>query len=457
MKPFFVVWGGQFISVLGSGLSNFGIVFWLYQKTGAATPFAIAALTSVLPMIIFAPVAGSLADRWNRKKLMIIADSCDAVVTLCILGLVAAGRLEPWMVYVLSFFGSTFATFQSAAYSAAVPTLVPESQLARANGLISVSQASSNILPPAIAGALIGSIGLQGLIVIDLCSYAFAVAGALATRIPQPVAVKTSDEDGPESGLRAAMADAAFGFRYLADRRPLLLLVIYFSLVNFCLQFLSVLLGPLVIPIGGSAGYGLAQTVIGLGSLAGGLVVSVWGGPKKRRMPWVVGGLGGSALGLGIVGLRPQLGLIALGLFAMMICLDLGGAIWSSVIQRKIEPGAMGRVNGARSILAGALMPFAYLLAGPLADKVFGPLFAAGGGAEGTFVARIVGVGPGRGIGFMLVASAALLALGSFAAAASPHIMRLDEEIPDAATGTQEPEPQDAETSAKEQAPPLGN
>lgn len=432
MGAFFVVWGGQFISVLGSGLSNFGIVFWLYQKTGAATPFAIAALTGMLPFLIFAPIAGSLADRWSRKKLMIIADSCDALVTLAILLIVSAGKLEPWMVYLLSFLGSTFAAFQSAAYQAAVPSLAGKEQLARANGLIAVSQASSNILPPAIAGALIGSIGLEGLIAIDLASYFFALAGTLATRIPQPEATKAGGERAEDSGLRKALADAAFGFRYLAARLPLLLIVVYFSFVNFCLQFLSVLLGPLVIPLGGSKGYGMAQTVIGLGSLAGGLLVSLWGGPKRRRMAWVMGGLGGSAIGLGVVGLRTEPGLIAAGLFAMMLSLDLGGAIWSSVVQRKIEAGALGRVNAARSILAQALMPLAFLLAGPLADEVFGPLFERGGAADGGLLGRLVGVGPGRGIGFMIFAAALLLALCSLLAAASPRIMRLDEEIPDA-------------------------
>lgn len=153
---FLAVWAGQLVSMLGSGLSSFGLMVWLYERTHAATPYALAFLTSTLPFIFFAPLAGHLVDRRSRKAIIILADSGDALVTLAILVLVAQKRLEPWMVYLITFLSSSFQCFQEPAWASAVPTLVAKKQLGRANGLEGVSQACFGA--GALAGGLLAAI-----------------------------------------------------------------------------------------------------------------------------------------------------------------------------------------------------------------------------------------------------------------------------------------------------------
>jgi MFS family permease len=423
LGSFTVVWAGQLVSMLGSGLSNFGLVVWLYERTQAATPYALAFLTATLPGILLAPLAGHLADRKSRKAIVMLADSGNALVTLGILLLVATGRLEPWMVYVITFLSSSFGTFQEPAWSAAVPTIVPKEQLGRANGLAGVSQALSTLLPPLLAGILFGRIGLTGLVAIDFITY-FAAVGTMAfVRIPRVKA--TSSGDGKESFL----SDVAFGFRYLAKKKGLLGLVFYFATANFCLNFAMVLLGPMIIPASGSEGLGIAQTAFGAGALVAGLIVAVWGGPKKSRVAFVMASLFVSALGLIVAGLRPALALQSIGLFILLFAIQMANA--APIFQTKVEAGAQGRTRAARSMISMSLMPLASLTAGPLADRVFGPALQPGGGLASGALGRLLGTGAGRGPGLMFVMAGLLLVLATVVAWLRPDVRRIEENLPD--------------------------
>jgi MFS family permease len=419
---FLAVWAGQLVSMLGSGLTSFGLMVWLYEKTHAATPYALAFLVSTLPFIFFAPLAGHLADRRSRKAVIIAADSGDAAVTLGILILATSGRLEPWMVYLIAFLSSTFQCFQEPAWSAAVPTLVPKDKLGRANGLSSVSQALATLLPPIVAGLLFDRIGLKGLIAIDFATYFAALAGIAAVRIPRVKPVETG------SGS-SVLSDAVFGFRYLAGKKGLLGLVLYYAAANFCLNFGMVLLGPMVLPASGSSGYGAVQACFGAGGLAGGLLFAVWGGPKGKKVPFVLGCIGTAGLGLVLTGLRPSLVLQSAGLFAMLFAIQLANAV--PLFQTKIEAGAQGRTKAARSIISMSLTPLAYLSAGPLADYVVGPALMPGGRLATGALGKLVGIGPGRGAGLLFVFAGLALLAATLIAGLRPSVRNLEENLPD--------------------------
>ncbi len=423
-SSFVLVWAGQLVSTLGSGMSSFGLVVWLFAETGAATPFALAALTGTLPAILFAPLAGSLADRRNRKAIVLVSDSLQAALTLCLLVIVSRGLLETWMVYVLTFASSTFQAFQEPAWTAAIPTIVPKDALGRANGLSSVSGSLASLLPPVMAGALYGTIGLGGLVAIDLASYAAALAGMLTTRIPR---VPPSELGLKRPGI---LSEAVFGFRYMARVSGMLTLALYFACVNFALNFAFVLLGPMVMPFGGSVGYGAVQAVFGLGGVAGGIVAAVWGGPRTRRVPFTLAMFALSGLGVIVAGLRPSLWTVSAGLFAVMLGLQLGGAPLQMLFQTKIAPGAQGRTRSARSMVSMSLMPVAFLSAGPLADRVFGPALEAGGALSSSPLTAVVGVGAGRGEALIFVAGGALLLAATVVVSLSPKARRI-ESLPD--------------------------
>ena len=160
IRTFLVIWIGQLISMLGSGLTGFALAVWTFEQTGRATPFALTILFANLPRILLLPVAGSLADRWNRRRVMILSDFGNAVVTVSVFVLLQFGSLQFWHIYLIATLGSVFSAFQEPAYTASITMLVPKKDLSRANGMMQMGQALEMVITPLIAGVLFVAIGL---------------------------------------------------------------------------------------------------------------------------------------------------------------------------------------------------------------------------------------------------------------------------------------------------------
>jgi len=427
MRTFIIIWLGQLVSMIGSGMIGFALGVWIYTETGQATPFAMTALFSVLPRIILSPVTGAISDRWNRKKIMLIADSLSGVVTLVTAALLLTGRMEIWMVYAITFFGSIFASFQQPAYSASIVLLVPKKQLTRANSLIQMGQALETILTPILAGGLISTIGMEGVIIIDVVTYLIAICTLVFVTIPQP-----EKKEAPAGMKPSLLSDIAFGWRYLAERRGLLNLMIYFASVNFFLNICGVMISPLVLSFSSAASLGVAQTVIGTGMLAGSFLMSVWGGPKKKKINSVIGFIALASLGFVVAGFQPSLLFICAGAFILMFFIPFASGPSTAINAAKVAPEVQGRVSATRSMIAQSMMPLAFILSGIFADKVFNPLLVEGGALADTFVGAWIGVGEGRGIGLMMICSGLFLFIASGIAYANPRIRNIETEIPDA-------------------------
>jgi DHA3 family macrolide efflux protein-like MFS transporter len=430
MRTFFIIWIGQVISIVGSSLTNFGFGVWIFQQTGDAMPFALTVLFGSLPQVFLLPVAGSLADRWNRRWLMILADTGNALATLAIVLLLSFGSLEVWHIYVLSAIGSAFGAFQRPAYQASITMLVPKKHLTRANGMVQTADALGGILAPLVAGFLFVTVGLSGIVLIDFVTYFFAVFALLLVRIPQPKV-----EPSTEEHKSTVASDVRFAWGYLRERPGLLGLLFYYASVNFFLSTVFVLSGPLVLSQHDARVFGLVQMALGIGGLAGGLVASAWGGPHKHLVRAAIGGIALYMVGIIVAGLRihpayPALGL-AFNVFVVTIVQSISNAIW----QLKVAPEVQGRVFSLRYMLATFITPLAYLAAGPLADQVFEPLMQEGGALVNTLLGTLLGTGPGRGIGLIYVVSGVLVILISFLAYLNPRIRRLEKEVPDAVPG----------------------
>jgi DHA3 family macrolide efflux protein-like MFS transporter len=429
MRTFLIIWLGELISILGSGLTSFALGVWIFQQTGQATPFALTVLFGNLPRILLAPLAGSLADRWNRRWLMILADTGDALVTLVVVFLVAAGQLQVWNIYLIALCESAFAAFQEPAYTASVTLLVPKKELGRASGMMQMGQALEMLVSPLLAGVLFGLIGLPGIILIDFVTYFFAVGALLIVHIPQPETIQSPDV-AKSSRKGNFLSDAAYGWQYLRARNGLFGLLWYFALVNFLLNFAGVLVGPLVLSTNAPAALGAVDMALGAGMLIGSVVMSVWGGPQ-RRILGVIGFIALASLGLLLTGLRPSAVLNGAGLFLLMFCIPLASGSSQAIFQSKVAPGVQGRVFAMRSMISRSMMPLAYLLTGPLADRVFEPLMRTGGALARTFAGAWLGAGPGRGMGLMFVLSGLVLMAASGLAFANPHIRRIEHDLPD--------------------------
>ncbi len=430
MRTFAIIWIGQVISIIGSSLTQFGLGVWIFRQTGDAIPFTLTVLFGSLPRVLLLPVAGSLADRWNRRWLMILADTGNALATLVIVLLLSFGTLEVWHIYLLSAVGSALGTFQGPAYQASITMLVPKKNLTRANGMVQAADALGGMLAPALAGFLFVTIGLRGIVLIDVVTYVFAVSALLVVQIPQPTLERPAD------GEKSSVArDMGFAWRYLRQRPGLLGLLFYYAAVNFFLSTVFVLSGPLVLSQHDARVFGIVQTSLAVGGLAGGLVASAWGGPKRHLVRAITGGIALYMVGVLIAGWRihpafPALGL-AFNVFVVSIVQSISNAIW----QMKVSPDVQGRVFSLRYALATIITPLAYLAAGPLTDRVFEPLMDEGGVLARTVLGTWLGTGPGRGVGLIYVLSAILVILISGLAYLNPRIRNLEEEVPDAIAG----------------------
>ena len=422
MHKFAIVWAGQLVSVVGSALSAFVIGVWVYLETGSVTQFVLIQFCAVVPGILAAPVAGTLTDRWNRRRIMVSADLGAGAATAVLFTLVVTGSLEVWPIYLTTAFSAACNAFHLVAFTTLVPALVPKKHLGRVNGLMQITQ-GVQIAAPLVAGALLGLVGLRGVLLIDLVGMAFAVASLLAARLPAEV-IRPVPADGDEpAGFTA-------GLRYLRGRRGLFNLVAVFAVWNFLFAIAGGLVQPLILSFSGPATLGVLMAAGGSGLFVGSLVMAAWGGPK-RRIDGVFLGLVLGGVFLVLHSLHPSAWLIAIAAPAFLFTLPLMNTACITLIQTKVDPAVLGRVLGAVRMISQAAMPAAYLAIGPLSDGVFEPLMADDGALAGS-VGTLIGTGDGRGIALIfLVVGVLMLALTGHAYS-RPRLRNLDEELPDA-------------------------
>ncbi|MFH1331511.1 MAG: MFS transporter [Actinomycetota bacterium] len=422
MRTFLVVWAGQLVSITGTALTGFGLQVWVYLETGSVTRLALVSLAYALPAVLLSPLAGVVADRIDRRLAMLAADALAGISTVAIAVLFFTGSLELWHIYVLSGFGAVGNTLQTPAWMAAISLLVPKKHLGRANGLVMTSEAVSIVVAPAAAGALLATVGLGAVLLADVATFAVAVATLAFVRFPRP-------ERLGSGRTPSALQDMTAGWRYLRERAGLLWLLLIYAGVNFVLAFTTVLIIPLIVSFAAAAEAGAVLSAAGIGMLVGSLVVSAWGGPR-RRIPTIMGGIALIGAFVVVSGLRPSLALITTGTVLMMLALPVVNAASQVIWQLKVPPAIQGRVFSLRRMVAQAASPLAIVLAGPLADGVFEPLMT-GESAVADALGAAIGRGPGRGIAVMFLLSG----LGTIAMAAAgwlhPRVRHLEAEIAD--------------------------
>jgi MFS family permease len=425
-RIFTLLWLGQSVSTLGSGLTSFSLGVWLYLRTGSATSFALLSFFAVVPAMIVLPLSGVLVDRWDRRRTLLLSDGLAALGTLVLAVSVWSGHLSVWQIYAVVAFNSAVGAFQMPAFAATVPMLVPKRHLGRSAGMMQLGAAGPHILAPLVAGALVAAIGLPGILAIDLATFLFAVSTLLFIRLPNPERSATQ-----VAGRGPLLREALHGWTYLKERPGLLSLLFLFASVNFCLGILNSLLTPMILGFASAASLGVVMSVAGCGMVVGSLAMSLWGGPR-RRVHGIFGACLVMAVILGMGGLRPSVPLIASAAFVFLFCFPVVNGCSSAIWQSKIAPEVLGRTTALQRLTAMSAMPLASLLAGPLADQVFEPLLAPGGPLAST-VGRVLGVGPGRGIGLLFVVLGALILIALAAGWASPRLRNVEDELPDVA------------------------
>jgi MFS family permease len=422
MQTFLLVWFGQMISLIGSGLTTFGLGVWVYERTGSVSEFAVIAIAAILPAIVISPFAGAIVDRYDRCKVMIISDACAGLSTAVVALLLFTDNLQIWHIYLSSMVSSATYAFQSPAYSASTTLLVPKKHYGRAAGLVSAAQGAALILSPALAGALIAPIGLSGIILIDFATFLFAVSTLLLVRFPP----HKPEEVQPKTSL---WQEARYGWQYLMERRGLLGLILFFAFANFALSFASQLTTPMVLSFAPPESLALVVSATGIGLVIGGAVVGIRGTPRRRMVAvYVFGVLQGVTMIA--FGWRESILLLVLSRLALVIGNPIANGVLMVLLQTKVPAAMQGRVFAAVRMLAWATIPVAYLLSGALADTVFEPAMAQDGALAGS-IGQIISVGDGRGIALMFIVGGLLTLFGTLVAYLHIPTRRVEYELPD--------------------------
>ncbi len=398
MFGFTIVWIGQIVSVLASAMSQFGLTIFMFQKTESATALGLMQVFFITPFLIISPIAGVMVDRHNRKLMMMVSDLGAGVATIIILIFQALGILEFWHLYFASIIYGLGMAFQWPAYSAAITTLVPKEQYGRANGMMSLIEAGPGVIAPLLAGALLPIIGLTGILIFDVATFILAIGALLLVHIPQP----PRTEEG-EQGKGSIWNEAAYGFKYIFARPSLLGLQMIFFMGNLFFGIAFTLLAPMILSRTGNDTLmlGSAQTAGAIGGVIGGILMSAWGG-FKRRVHGVLGGWMVSGIGLVIIGINGGLPVWIIGMVVAALVSPLVNASNQAIWQAKVAPDVQGRVFSARRLIAWLTNPISPIIAGTLADFVLEPQMRVANSSLSESFGWLVGTGPGAGMSLLM-------------------------------------------------------
>lgn len=366
---FFTIWVGQAFSLVGSALVQFALVWWMTSKTGSATVLATATLFSLLPQIVLGPFVGALVDRWNRRLIMILADSGIALATGVLIYLFASERVQVWHVYVILLLRSLGGAFHGPAMTASTSLMVPQTFLTRLAGFNQTLQGLISIFAPPLGAFLIGILPTQGVLAIDIGTAALAVLPLLFISIPTPPR-QAAQADG-SAQKTSYWQDLRQGFRYVVRWPGLFALILMAMLLNFLLVPASSFLPLMVTKVFGKGvvELGWSETLFGVGMIVGGVSLGAWGGFKRKIYTSMMGILGIS-IGIILMGVVPadKFGLfLAAGLVLGAAQVFANGPL-GAIFQSAVEPDMQGRVFSLLNAGATAMMPLSLLVAGPISD-----------------------------------------------------------------------------------------
>ncbi len=428
-KVFLTIWFGQLVSTLGSGLTNFGIGVWILQHSPehGTTRFALSALFSTLPAVLFGPFAGALLDRWDRRKAMIVSAVGSGAASFGLAVLVLFGKLQLWEIYGLMALSSAFATFTWPAISAITSRLVEHEHLSRANSMLQFNDASTTVLAPAMAAAIMtaaGARGLEWLVILDVTSFLIAVIALVLARTP--VLAQDKDVEHP-----SVLVGAMDGFRFILARPGLLGLLCYFLVINFTMPLAFILFTPLVWNTFHSVKViSVVQSLGSIGMILGTIGMSIWGGPKRRIYGVLGFGAVGSAM-MCLIGLPPSVPLYIASIGLMTLLFPVVNSSSQAIWMRKTPNSMQGRVFAARRVIASLISPIALAIAGPLADYVFEPAMHPGGRLASS-LGRVFGTSDGAGIRVLFVLMGLLSVANAFFWLSRRHIRHVESDLPDA-------------------------
>lgn len=387
LKTFIILWLTQALSSLGSSMTGFALVIWLYNDSGSALITALLTVCSYAPYVIVSIFAGAVSDKWNKKTVMLICDSFAALTTVCVLVLFKTNSLEVWHLYILNALNGLMNSVQSPASDVAATLLTPEKHYQKTSAMRYFSNSLVSILTPVIAAAIVSVAGLDAVIAFDLATFAVAFTVLLFF-------IKIPEVPQNESSKETLLQSAKGGISYLGRNKGILCMILFLSAINFIASIYNAALPALILSKSNEAALGAVSSSVGIATLIGSVIATVFPKPKSRSK---------TICACLLVSMSTENFLLAFGNNTIAWCIGavLGWlfiplmSVNYDVIFRSTVPKEMlGRVYSVRNTLQFFSIPVGYFLGGFLVDKVFEPFMA---GTENTLLLNIFGTEKGSG------------------------------------------------------------
>ncbi len=425
-RSFYLIWAGQMVSMFGTMLTGFAIGVWLFQRTGSVMDFAGLAMFSTLPGLLLMPWSGSIADRFDRRKILIVGELV-ALACTGVLGLMFwHDSFEVWQLYALQTVLSISSAIQGPTAFATISSIVPKSQFGRAGGMFQITSALSQIVAPLMAATLLGSIGILGIVTLDMITFSAALLGLFLAVVP-PAAPRPADE---EKGARGAFKDLAWSVDFLVSRPSLTNLYAYTCLGGFLSGMVIVLVTPMVLAKYSAQTLAMISTFGAVGALISGILMMVWGGQRKFT-PRILGFSLLQGLMIAIAGWFTSVPMLCIGAFVVMFCSGALSANMQTIWRRKVPKDRQGAFAALQQAVQMSLMPSSALVGGLLAHFVFEPAMLKGG-AWSVAIGPYLGVGQTRGTALLFVVVGLTAAVIALLAMTTRRLRTLEEDVPDA-------------------------
>ena len=423
LRTFYILVATQVLSMIGSAMTSLAIGIWVFNDTGNATPLLLASFFAALPLMLAGSFAGVLADRWNRRRILIFTDLGQAAGAVVLLVSFATGSFTLWLLYAVSFVSGALGMLQRSAMDASVTMLVPNNQRDRANAIRHVTGPAAGVLAPVITGFVYAVVGVTGVMMVDLATFAIAITVVCLIQIPQPRPMTEGDAQDA-----AVWSQFRAGFQFLWQRRILLILMIYAAFINFLLAGPMTLSTPYIITLTASEKMlGLLLGALNLGIVVGGAVMIIWGGTRPR-IHGIMLGLLFRSFWLAVYGVVRTPLMLGVALFFIFFTTPLVDASFMSIIQLKTPPAMQGRVFAIVFQLMYIVNPLSLLLTGALVDNVLEPAVNA---SHWGLVQPLVGAQAGSGMGLLMLIAGMLMFAATALVYAWPKTRSAEADLPD--------------------------
>lgn len=429
ISTFYVLITTQIFSLIGSRMTGIAVGIKVFSDTGDASPLLIAAFFAELPGMLGSSLSGFIADRIDRRRVIMLGDAGQAAATSLLMLSFLTGSFQLWHLYAMMLFTGIFGTIQGPASQAAITMLVPESQRDRANGIREIGFPLAGVIAPTAAALLYTVVGVVGVMVADLCTFTVAIIVISRVHIPRP---QQSDEDREAGGVW--WREAIGGWRFLWQRRGLFWTVVYISFIWFLINGPLAIETPYILSITGSEHIlGILLSVMNFGAFAGAMSIAIIG-KVRHRMRLIFAGM--LLLGTAVIvyGIVRQPVLLGLAMALVFFPLPAIGALFATILQNKTPADLQGRVFGAYGQMGMLLTPFSFLITAALVDNVLEPAVRTPGWAV---FAPLLGDQPGAGMGLMLVIVGAIILVATGLAVLQPGIRHLESHLPDQPVGVE--------------------